>query len=115
LQLLDNAKPSNNKLVDLEPTDSCPADRQPANGERADGQCANRNGGKRERPDRLRSDCFGSNRFRSNLDRWTMIDPRLAVGSIVVDDSCTAFTREHDNTSRYGIEVRSARFMCALT
>jgi hypothetical protein len=86
--LLDNAKAPNNKLVDLEPTDSCPADRQATNSESADGQRANRNGGKRQRPDRLSPNCSCP-----DFDRWTMIEPRLRIGSIDVGDACTAFTR----------------------
>jgi hypothetical protein len=54
MQLLNNAKAPNNKLVNLEPTDSCPADCQATNSESADSQRANRNGGKRQRSDHLR-------------------------------------------------------------
>ncbi|MEO8004872.1 MAG: hypothetical protein ABI771_08200 [Betaproteobacteria bacterium] len=90
--MLDDAKAPNNKLVDLEPTDSRPADRQPTNGERADGQRTNRNGGKRQRPDRLRPHCFGPNRFCSDFDHRAMIDPGPGIGSIILRNTCTAFT-----------------------
>jgi hypothetical protein len=86
--LFNNAKAPNNKLVDLEPTDSCPADRQTTNGDGADCQRANRHGGKRQRPDRLRPNCPCS-----DFDRWTMIEPHLGIGVIIVGDACTAFTR----------------------
>jgi hypothetical protein len=93
--LLNNAKTSNNKLVDLEPTNSCPADRQVTNGESADGQRTNRNGGKRQRPDRLRPNRLCPNCSCPDFDRWTMIEPRLRIGSIDVGDACTTFTRSH--------------------
>ena len=93
MQLLNNAKPPNNKLVDLEPTDACPAYRQATNSESADGQGTNRNGGKRQRPDRLRPNRLCSNCSCPDFDRRTMIEPRLSIGSIDVGDACTAFTR----------------------
>ena len=91
--MLNNAKAPNNKLVDLEPTDSCPAYRQATNSESADSQGANRNGGKRQRPDRLRPNRSCPNCFCPDFHRWTMIDPRLGIGSIDVGEACTAFTR----------------------
>jgi hypothetical protein len=93
LQLLNDAKAPNNKLVDLEPTDSRPADRQATNSESADGQRANRNGRKRQRPDRLRANHLCPSCCCPDFDRWTMIEPRLRIGSINVGDACTAFTR----------------------
>jgi hypothetical protein len=91
--LLNNAKSPNNKLVDLEPTDSCPAYRQATNSESADGQGANRNDGKRQRPDRLHPNRLCPNCSCPDFDHWTMIEPRLRSASIDVGDACTAFTR----------------------
>jgi hypothetical protein len=46
--LLNNAKAPNNKLVDLQATDSCSADCQPTNSERANGERPNRYCGKHQ-------------------------------------------------------------------
>jgi hypothetical protein len=72
-------------LVDYEPPDSGATDRQPTNSESADGQRANRDGGKRQRPNRLGPDA----------DRWEMSRSSLGIGSIVVGDAYTRFTRRH--------------------
>jgi hypothetical protein len=98
LQLLDNAKAPNDKLVDLEPADSCPSDCQATNSESADSQRAHRNGAsrngrKRYLPDRLCSNRLCSNCTGTDFDRWTTIEPRLRIGSIDVGGACTAFTR----------------------
>jgi hypothetical protein len=90
LQLLGNAKVSDNELVDFEPTDSGAADRQPTNSESADGQRTNRDCGERQRPNRMRP-----SRLCPNADRWGMSEQRSASGPIFVDNACTAFTREH--------------------
>jgi hypothetical protein len=90
LQLLNDAKSPNNKLVDFEPPDSSAANRQTSNSESTDGQRANRDGGKCQRPNRMCSD-----RLCPDADRWAMTEPNLGIGSIVVGDACTAVTRRH--------------------